>query len=210
MELPLVFLRFILTFVLSFAFGLERQRSHKPVGFGTYTFVASGACALSIAAITLNKDNPFSLLSAIVTGIGFLGAGALIKTSDKIFGFTSASSIWLFAIFGMTIGIGQYFLAGLIYVIVWIVILYDRNLESKGIGSYQKKLQIVTNKIVSEKEVRKVLVLETKNHKLMSVSVSKKDNKLVYDYVIEGTREHLNKIPQRLFSEEWFDSCKIE
>ena len=84
MELQLVLLRFLLTFGFSFAFGLERQKAHKPVGFGTYAFVSSGACALSIAAVTLNKENPFSLLAAIVTGIGFLGAGALIKTSDKI------------------------------------------------------------------------------------------------------------------------------
>jgi putative Mg2+ transporter-C (MgtC) family protein len=99
--------RFIITFVFSVIFGLERQRAHKPVGFGAFTFVAVGSCALSITAINLYPDNPLSLLGAIVTGIGFLGAGALIKTTDKIFGFTSAAAVWLFAIFGLVVGVGN-------------------------------------------------------------------------------------------------------
>ena len=91
-------IRMLLVFGLSLIFGLERQRSHKPVGFGTFIFVALGACTIGIVATKYSLGDSISLLAATITGIGFLGAGALIKNTDKVFGFTTASAIWLFAI----------------------------------------------------------------------------------------------------------------
>ncbi|MCX6706574.1 MAG: MgtC/SapB family protein [Candidatus Woesearchaeota archaeon] len=164
MEPQIILFRFAITFVLSFLYGLERQRAHKPTGFGTFIFVAVGSCGLAITAMTMNTDNPLSLLSAIVTGIGFLGAGALIKTTDKIFGFTTAASIWVFAIFGLIIGVGDYLVGMIIYALVWVIILSDNYLEKKGIGSYQRKILITTNRIMNEKDVREQLLCDRKDN----------------------------------------------
>jgi putative Mg2+ transporter-C (MgtC) family protein len=67
-------LRLLLGFSLAFAVGLERQLRRKPVGFGTFTFVATGACALAIMALDIEETNPLPLLGGVITGIGFLGA----------------------------------------------------------------------------------------------------------------------------------------
>ncbi len=203
-------LRFLTTFVLAFIFGIARQKSHKPVGFGTFVFVAIGSCALSITAINIASDTPLSLLGAIVTGIGFLGAGALIKTSDKIFGFTSAAAIWLFAIFGLVIGVGEYLLGASIYTLTWVVVLYDLNLERRGIGSYQKRITVITNKMIGEKEIGEILHKYSKRHKLIILDVNKKEGKLNLKYLVEGTKEDINEIPKKLFQKDWFESCKIE
>lgn len=152
MDLTTIILRFFIVFILSSIFGIERQRSHKPIGFATFIFVSIGSCGLAITSTILNLENPTPLLAAIITGIGFLGAGALIKTTDKIFGFNTAASIWIFAIFGLTIGIGQYLIGSILYGLIWIIVLGDRYLEKKGIGSYQKKITIVTKKIIQEKD----------------------------------------------------------
>jgi putative Mg2+ transporter-C (MgtC) family protein len=210
MEIFTIILRFAITFFAAFIFGLERQRSHKPVGFGTFTYVAVGACTLAITAVSWNTENPLPLLSAIVTGIGFLGAGAMIKSGDKIIGSTTAAGIWLFAIFGLAIGTGEYFLGCLMYLAMWAVILVDRNFEEKGVGLYQRRLTINTNKIIAEKEIKQILLTESKKHRLVCVDLDKKNAKLVFTYLIEGTKDHLNKIPKRLYEEPWFDSCKIE
>src|SRR3989338_8472325 len=103
-----IILRFFVVAILSSLYGLQRQRRHKPVGFGTIVFVSVGACALAILAVELGIENSIGLLGAIVTGIGFLGAGAIIKNNDRIFGFTTAASIWLFSIFGLIVGLGQF------------------------------------------------------------------------------------------------------
>jgi len=210
METHTVLLRLSITFVLAILFGFERQRSHKPIGFGTFTFVSTGSTALAILALTVYGENPLPLLSAIVTGIGFLGAGALIKTSDKIFGFTSASSIWIFAIFGLAIGIGEYIIGGILYVLIIMVIIIDRYFERNGVGSYQKKLTIVTNKIINQKEINTTLLLASTNFKLISFEVNRKESQITFIYLIEGRKEGINSLPRKLYEKEWLLTCRIE
>ena len=152
-----IVLKVLIIFILSLIFGIERQFSNKPIGFGTFIFVSIGSCGLAISAITLNSENPLPLLSGIVTGIGFLGAGALIKTSDRIFGFTSAASIWLFAIIGLCVGIGAYLLALSLYLLIWIVVLIDKQFEAKGLGLYQKKLTLVLKDKYSKDEIKSII-----------------------------------------------------
>ena len=206
----IIFLKMIITFIFALFFGIERQKSHKPIGFGAFISVALGGCALGIIAITLVPENPLPLLSAIVTGIGFLGAGALIKNNDKLFGVNTAASIWVFAVMGLLIGVGAIFEGVLLYVSVWCVILMDRYLEKKGIGSYQRKITITTNKIIHEKDLKNELLLFTQKFKLISIEVDKKDNKMIFNYLVEGSKENINKLPNKLYEKEWFASCHVE
>ena len=186
-------IRIAITFVLSLIFGIERQFSNKPIGFGTFIFVSIGACGLAISAIHLNYENPLPLLSAIVTGIGFLGAGALIKTSDKIFGFTSAASIWLFAIIGLTIGIGYYAISFSLYVLIWIVVIIDKYFESKGLGLYQKKITLVLNKEYSKNEIKGIL--NAKKYKTLNIHFDKSKNLYSFTLIVENSRTNMERLP---------------
>ena len=204
----MIFLRLSITFFLSLVFGLERQYSHKPIGFGTFTFVAAGSSSLAIVAVALGFEHSIPLLSAIVTGIGFLGAGALIKTSDKIFGLTSAASIWAFAIFGLTIGIGEYLIGISLYVLIWMVVIVDRVLEKKGIGLYRKKVTIQTNKIVNLKEI--ISAAGITKYKLLDIDIDKTNRKIIFHFYVEGKKEDINTIPDKIIKYEWFEDIKIE
>ena len=206
----IILLRFSLMFTLALLFGLERQKSHKPLGFGAFIFVSMGACGLAITAIDLVPENPLPLFGAIVSGIGFLGAGALIKSNDKLFGVTTAAGIWGFAIIGIMIGAGEYVIGLLIYSAAWAIVLIDRYLEKKGIGSHQRRIVITTNKIIQEKEIKNDLLVITQRFKLMELDVDKKENKMTLIYLVEGTKENINRLPKVLFDKEWFSSCKIE
>lgn len=205
-----VLIKISLTFALAAIFGYDRQRSHKPIGFGTYIFVALGACSLGIIAHVLDADNPLPLLAATISGIGFLGAGALIKTSDKVFGFSSAASIWIFAIIGLMMGVGEYYVAMVTYSMLWIVIAFDKWLEREGIGNYQRKLHIVTNRIMQEKDIESVLLVGSVKAKKINLEVNKKDNTISVLYQLEGRKEDINHIPQRLYEKGWFSSFKVE
>ncbi|MBN2618438.1 MAG: MgtC/SapB family protein [Spirochaetales bacterium] len=195
-----IYLRIAITFLLSLIFGIQRQFSNKPIGFGTFIFVAIGSCGLAISAINLNYENPLPLLSAIVTGIGFLGAGALIKTSDKIFGFTSAASIWLFAIIGLTVGIGLYVIAFSLYILVWIVVWIDRYFEVKGLGLYQKKITIVLNKPYSKTEIK--ALLNAKKYKTLSIEFDKSKKIYSFTLIVENSRNNMEKLPALMTSHE--------
>jgi len=201
--------RFFIVFSLALVFGLERQKAHKPVSFGTFIFVSMGACALALTATSIDIQNRIIILGSIVTGIGFLGAGALIKTSDRIFGFTTAASIWIMAIFGIVIGVGEYLTGFFVYTGIWGIVLIDRVLEKKGIGSYQRKIIINTNKIINEKEIISLINGSTRK-RLINVYIDKKENKMSLTYLISGKKEDINAIPQKIFDKPWFESFKVE
>ena len=201
--------RLTITFGLSLLFGVTRQLSHKPIGFGTFTYVATGACALAVFAIDLGLQSPLPLLGAIVTGIGFLGAGALIKTGEKVAGFTSAALIWVFSVFGLAIGIGEYAAAGTLYVMIWIVTFYDRHLEKRGIGAYYRRITIQTNKFIDEAVVRDA-VFGGRKHALLEIRGDKEKGGLVLIYSVEGALVHRRAMMQILQQQDWCESFSIE
>ena len=203
-----IILKLISVFLLSLLFGLERQKSHKPIGFGTFIFVSVGSCGLAISAIMLGNDNPLPLLGSIVTGIGFLGAGALIKTTDKIFGFTTAASIWVFSIFGLLVGVGNLIAAGMIYMFVWVIVLIDRILETNGIGSYQKRISIRTKKSTDD-NIEKLFFYFGK-FKLISLEKDKEGSSESYCYLVECSGKRLRKIIKVLTDQPWIISFKVE
>lgn len=152
MDSNVVLARFGTAFVLAFALGIVRQRLGKPIGFGTFIFVALGACGLALTAMRFRPEDPLPLLSSIVTGIGFLGAGALFRTADRVVGFTSAATIWICAVFGLTIGVGEYQIAGLVYGAIWAVIAVDHHLEKRWFGAHERKLTVELRLGLSETE----------------------------------------------------------
>ncbi len=155
-----VVLRLVLGFDLALGVGLERQLSRKPAGFGTFTFVSTGACVIAIMAEELQPDNPAALIGGAITGIGFLGAGSLIRSQDRVFGFTTAALIWAMAALGLATGIGLYYLTFSFYVVIWTVILMDRLLERQGFGSHAKVLDITLSEPAGLEDLKKIVPLK--------------------------------------------------
>lgn len=119
-ELEMV-LRILVAAILGAAVGYDRERHDKPaglrthmlVGMGSALFVASGALVLT----GLEGDPATTRLdllrvsAAIATGIGFLGAGAILRSGASVRGLTTAAGIWVTAGIGVSVGVGQYVLA---------------------------------------------------------------------------------------------------
>ncbi|PJE81866.1 hypothetical protein COU58_00055 [Candidatus Pacearchaeota archaeon CG10_big_fil_rev_8_21_14_0_10_32_42] len=208
METNLIIIRILITFIFAIIFGFQRQRAHKPIGFGTFTFVAVGSCGLAIAGMDLGVGNPLPILGAIVTGIGFLGAGALIKTSDKIFGFTTAASIWVFAIFGLLIGVGYYLVGAMVYLSVWAVILIDVFLKKKGIGSYQKRIFFEVKKENSKDFTN--LLKSFNRVKMISIEYDKKRKTEKFEYLVECNGKRLRNVINSINQVNWIVSYRIE
>lgn len=175
-ELPVstIIFRVLLTIVLAALFGLERQFKKKPVGFGTFILVATGSCIITLTAIQLSDGgNPLFVIGGIITGIGFLGAGALIRREEKkVFGFTTAAAIWGFAALGITIGAGLIFLGLIFYVAVVLIVIIDSYLENHGFGPYHKTLHLTLNNMGGWKSVNSIL---PKDHKVQTFSFNLKN-----------------------------------
>ena len=116
--------------------GLEREKSHQFAGFRTHILVAIGSCITSITAVQLfisyssySNMDPARLPAQVLSGIGFIGAGAILKNSSGITGLTTAAGIWATACIGIAIGYGQYILGISAWVLEMITLLSLKRID---------------------------------------------------------------------------------
>jgi putative Mg2+ transporter-C (MgtC) family protein len=104
--------------------GAEREFRDKAAGFRTIIFITVGATLFTIFSALLagDENDPARVAANIVTGIGFLGAGAIMREGGRVAGLTTAATIWLSAALGMGIGSGQYVLVGTATAVVLFVL----------------------------------------------------------------------------------------
>jgi putative Mg2+ transporter-C (MgtC) family protein len=129
-ELEMV-LRLLLAVGLGALIGFERQRAGKPAGLRTHLLVCIGSALFTIASIYgFGEDADAARVAAgIVAGIGFLGAGTIIRSREGILvGLTTASSIWAVAAIGLAAGAGLYILAPVTTVVVLIVLMLPKRI----------------------------------------------------------------------------------
>jgi len=105
--------RLLLSAGLGAVIGLEREYRRKPAGLRTNILIAIGSALFTILSIsmTASTGDPSRVAGQIVTGIGFLGGGAILRNRDTVHGMTTAATIWVNAAIGVACGIGQYELA---------------------------------------------------------------------------------------------------
>jgi len=122
--LPEAFVRLALAALLGGAIGLEREYSHKPAGLRTNMLIALGSALFSILSVELGAGagSPDRVAAQVVTGIGFLGAGAILRSGDHIHGLTTAATIWVNAAIGMAAGLGSYTVATVAAAITLVVL----------------------------------------------------------------------------------------
>jgi putative Mg2+ transporter-C (MgtC) family protein len=111
--------------------GFERQWRHKNAGIKTNTLVAMGAAGFAMLSNTFGiaNHNPGQIAAAVVTGIGFIGAGVIIHRGATVQGVTTAATLWVNASMGMAVGLGQIYVSTTIFAGVVIVQLTMRRLE---------------------------------------------------------------------------------
>lgn len=106
--------RLLLAAALGAAIGIERELRQKEAGLRTNTLIALGSALFTILSIELAdgaRGDPSRVAAQIVTGIGFLGGGAILRTGASIRGLTTAATIWVNSAIGMAAGSGRYALA---------------------------------------------------------------------------------------------------
>jgi len=125
LELELV-ARLILGFVLSGLVGLEREVSLKPAGLRTHILVGLGSTLFTVLSLqAFPGSDPSRVAASIVVGIGFLGAGTVIKTKEKVIGLTTAATLWIVASIGVATGAGFYVLAIIATILAFSVLKLD-------------------------------------------------------------------------------------
>ncbi|MBQ1960907.1 MAG: MgtC/SapB family protein [Clostridia bacterium] len=130
-------LRIALAVLFGLIIGFERERRHRPAGVKTHVIVCVGAALISLIQIYMAseviqlvegngelgdvlKTDLGRMGAQVVSGIGFLGAGTILKTKGSVRGLTTASTVWLIACVGLAVGMGYYYISGLTVGFIWL------------------------------------------------------------------------------------------
>lgn len=165
-------IRLVVALILGFSLGLERELTNKYAGLRTHILVCLGACIFTLISIYgfptfANGDNVVvanatgirdtsRVAAQIVTGIGFIGAGTVLRNGPMVFGLTTAATLWIAASIGMACGAGMYDIA-IVSTIVSVAVLtlirvFERQfLPTSGKQVRRYKLTIYCDKQNSEK-----------------------------------------------------------
>jgi|WetSurMetagenome_2_1015567.scaffolds.fasta_scaffold316128_1 putative Mg2+ transporter-C (MgtC) family protein len=178
---PQIIIRLLVAAALGLVIGYERERQDHPAGMRTHMILVLGSTLAMCLSINLAiqfhpaapNGDPSRLAAQVVSGIGFLGAGAILRMGVNIKGLTTATSLWTMAIVGLAVGAGL-FLTSIVTTVFLLVILTILNqIEKKAIFSYElMEMEILTNDregIVEE--IKALLVLE--KHKISNLCIEK-------------------------------------
>jgi putative Mg2+ transporter-C (MgtC) family protein len=128
-----VMIRLVAAALLGAVIGLQRERAGKPAGIKTHILATLGTTVfvLACAGYGMNSDGLSRVIQGIVTGIGFLGAGAILKLDESrdIKGLTTAASIWISSAIGVAVGLGSLGLALLTTILTMMVLAIIGSME---------------------------------------------------------------------------------
>ncbi|GIP19687.1 methyltransferase [Paenibacillus montaniterrae] len=145
-----ILIRLVIALVLGGIVGFEREQHRHAAGFRTNILVCVGACLMMLLSIYGFSDfvnewnvrvDPARLAAAVITGVGFLGAGTILFTGKKISGLTTAASLWVVAAVGLAVGAGFYFASIAVTVMVILTLWLFNKLEQRFIRN--KKQYII-------------------------------------------------------------------
>ena len=189
--------------------GLERSHHGRPAGFRTHALVCLASGLLMLVTVNYAKFaglaalegtapiDPTRMAQGIMTGIGFLGAGVIIKEGMTVRGLTTAASIWVTAAIGVLVGIGFYFAAGIATVLTLGVLSVFRWIERKMPIEFYAKLCVgfLREARLPEEELRSIVQRQGFFVANMNYSLSGDGKIFQYDMVIHSpVRENTRRL----------------
>lgn len=183
--------KLLVSLILGALIGAEREYKGRNIGFRTIILITLGSTLFTILSFILgNNNDPARIASNIVTGVGFLGAGAIFRDGATVRGVTTASIIWISAAIGMACGIAQYEFAVLVTATVLLILLGFAGVQ-KFIDRYNKEM-VYKITIRNNLELKSEIEKNIKDFKLRFqwLTQTKTESDLVIVYEISGAENN--------------------
>ena len=190
-----VIIKLLLAVIVGGFTGYEREKSNQFAGFRTHILVSIGSCITSIIALELfnNYSNistmdPARLPAQVLSGIGFLGAGAILKNSNGIRGLTTAAGIWATACIGIAIGYGQYVLG----IASWLLVMITLYMLKRFDKVISKKRETILKATIKDLDSVSLIFNKIKTYPIVIKSLKVKteeENNYLVDFLLEYDRK---------------------
>lgn len=189
--------RLLFALVIGGALGLQREIEGKPAGMRTNMLMCLGSCLLMILSIEISRvgefpADPTRIAAQVMTGIGFLGAGAILKARLTVTGLTSAATIWFVAAMGLVIGWGAYLLAALGTFLVLLVLGVIGRFENLIGGKQRRHILVFRYPMVSQRMKQAKRLYAALHIHVEDIEISREGEKIVaeLEYVTsEGSHQ---------------------
>lgn len=164
--------RLLLAMALGAFVGAERKHKGQIAGIRTFALISMGACLAMLLSIYvpqvymgLKNGDPGRIAAQVITGIGFLGGGAMIQMKGSVRGLTTAAGIWITAIIGMSVGVGMYLESAVTTILILFVLFgIDQYEHAHSIGQESKVLNLKLHGIVEDIEPYRELLKKNDVH----------------------------------------------
>jgi len=185
--------RLVLSMFLGMIVGAERKRKGQIAGIRTFALISMGACLamlLSIyvpqAYLGLKNGDPGRIAAQVITGIGFLGGGAMIHMKGAVRGLTTAAGIWMTAIIGMAVGIGMYLCSiGATLLILLTLVTFEQYEKRRKLGQESKVINLTVEGIVGDIEnYREVFRQHNVHLSTFYIEYDYEHNRIHLDFVV--------------------------
>ena len=167
--------KLVLSMLLGCCVGIQRKRKGQPAGVRTFSLISMGATLAMILSIYvpqeylgLKNGDPGRIAAQVISGVGFLGAGAIIQMKGSVRGLTTAAGIWMVAAIGMGVGVGLYIISIVATALILIVLVQVERIEHvTSMGADSRIIRIESTVIIPDvAQYRDALYLAVSSNKL--------------------------------------------
>ena len=188
-----------LSLALGSAIGLEREVSDKSAGLRTNVLISVGATLFTLVSLKLASiSDPARVAAQIVTGIGFIGAGSIMRDGDRVTGLTTAATIWTVAAIGMSVGFGYYILACMTTAIALLIQLVYTPLDALIDDLRERHTFRVVSKLDDASLEQITQVFRHAHLKVIRKKIMKKNGGYYSEWYTSGPRMVQEKVTQAL------------
>ncbi|MGZ3883501.1 MAG: MgtC/SapB family protein [Bacteroidia bacterium] len=208
MEITQDIIKLLVALVVGAIIGAEREYKTKAAGFRTVILIMLGSTLFTIISGIMGGDkDPARVASNILTGIGFIGAGAIFKEGNFVKGLTTAAVIWISAAIGMSIGIGHYEFAFISLCMVMLVLLgfsWFQNIIDKSNVNKIYKITIIGNQTSKQEELS--LLFYKCNLRAKCTNQAKRSTEMILTYSVRGPEQNHDALVKEFYSNSLIDS----
>lgn len=185
------------------AIGMEREFRDKAAGFRTLIFICVGAALFTLFSAKLaGEKDPTRIAAQIVTGVGFLGAGVILREGGRVMGLTTAAAIWITAALGMGMAGGQYILSAAVTVVVLVVLWTFQYLERWIDNLRDLRTYEITIRNKAEKFKELEVQFENAGLRILGRRQTKKAGDMICKWETTGTPNNHDKLVRKLLADD--------
>ncbi|OGH99738.1 MAG: hypothetical protein A2039_08560 [Candidatus Melainabacteria bacterium GWA2_34_9] len=224
---PEILIRISVSLLLGLIIGLEREMTNKTAGLRTHILICLGSTVFTILSLhgftteTIQDgvrivNDPARIAAQILTGIGFIGGGAVLHYGVNVYGLTTAATIWITASIGMAVGVGSYDLAIITTLLTFIVLVVIRKFESGFLAQHINKGATIRASVVCSKEnmseIQDWFFKEFKNIEEVDADrILSKKNQVKLTYIINVVDKNpVNTVHRKLLELENIESLALK